>query len=655
MTTKTETTESAVAVLIPLDKLKKSPRNARRTAHTQAAIEALAASIHAKGMLQNLVVEPELDKEGNETGSYYVSAGEGRRLAQLLRVKRKQIRKDEPVRCVVDAMHDAHEISLDENVTRTSMHPADQFEAFKRLADEQGWGAEEIGARFGVSPQVVRQRMRLGAVSPALMQRYRDGELSLEQLMAFAISEDHARQEQVHEIVQGGWQKTPPTIRRLMMETHVEADDPRAVFVGIDVYEAAGGEVVRDLFTEDGGGFLADVTLLDRLVVEKLEAVATEVKAEGWQWVETHVEFPYDHGMRRVYPQQVELPARDAKRLEKLRAEYEDFDERYDADDEFTEEEEARFAELEVEIQRLLDRQRVFTPEAISRGGAIVTLDRDGAARIERGFVRSEDEQEEESDGFDGDEDRSPVPFPRTGSAEGGDASDGGEPKGKELPDSLVRDLTAHRTLALRLVLGEQPAVALIAMTHALAAEVFYDVAGESCLEVQASVKSLRGDATGIDDTLSGRALSERHESWAAQMPEEVDGLWAFVIDLDDERRMSLFAHCAAATVFAVRQKWERKPGAQESANRLAEAVSLDMAVHWQPTADAYFSRVTKAQIADAVREAASDQEAARIAGMKKQAMAESAERLLAGTGWLPRLLRATAANDESVAESAAA
>lgn len=205
------------------------------------------------------------------------------------------------------------------------------------------------------------------------MQRYRDGELSLEQLMAFAITEDRARQEQVYEIVQSRWQKTPNYIRRLMMETHVEADDPRAVFVEIDAYEAAGGEVIRDLFTEDGGGFLADVALLDRLVVEKLEAIAGEVKAEGWQWVEAYVEFPYDHGMRRVYPRRVELAARDAKRLEKLRAQYEELDERYDEGEEFTEEEEARFAELEVEIQRLIDREHLFDPEVIPRGRAIVT------------------------------------------------------------------------------------------------------------------------------------------------------------------------------------------------------------------------------------------------------------------------------------------
>ena len=139
MTARTEAPiESGATIFIPLNKLKKSPHNARRTRHPEAAIEALAASIHAKGMLQNLVVEPERDATGKETGCYFVTAGEGRRLAQLLRARRRQIKKTEPIRCVVDATNDPHEISLDENVTRTEMHPADQFDAFQRLSEERG-------------------------------------------------------------------------------------------------------------------------------------------------------------------------------------------------------------------------------------------------------------------------------------------------------------------------------------------------------------------------------------------------------------------------------------------------------------------------------------------------------------------------------------
>ena len=94
--------ESGAVIDIPLNKLKKSPKNARKTPHAEAAIEALAASIAAKGMLQAPVVEPEVGEDGEPTGFWLVTIGEGRRLAMLLRAKRKEVRKAEPVRCVVD-------------------------------------------------------------------------------------------------------------------------------------------------------------------------------------------------------------------------------------------------------------------------------------------------------------------------------------------------------------------------------------------------------------------------------------------------------------------------------------------------------------------------------------------------------------------------
>src|SRR5712691_183890 len=188
MTKQNNTTpKSGDTVFIPLDKLKKSPKNVRKVPHAKGEIEALAASIGARGLLQNLVVEPEIRKDA-PTGFYLVTIGEGRRLAQLLRVKRKEIGKDEPVRCVIDSAPNAEEISLAENVIRSGMHPADEYEAFAKLHHQQGMSAEDIAARFGVTPAVVKQRLKLGAVSPKLIEGYRNDKLNLEQLMAFTIT-----------------------------------------------------------------------------------------------------------------------------------------------------------------------------------------------------------------------------------------------------------------------------------------------------------------------------------------------------------------------------------------------------------------------------------------------------------------------------------
>jgi len=153
---------------IPLARLVPSPDNVRKT---KTGIDGLAASIAAHGLLQNLTVRPASGK------NFEVLAG-GRRLAALqLLAKQKKIAADHPVPCVVRGGDDATEISLAENEMREAMHPADQFEAFKKLAD-QGKGPEEIAARFGTTPRVVAQRLKLAVVSPKLIAAYRKGDMT---------------------------------------------------------------------------------------------------------------------------------------------------------------------------------------------------------------------------------------------------------------------------------------------------------------------------------------------------------------------------------------------------------------------------------------------------------------------------------------------
>jgi len=623
---------------VPLNKLKKSPRNARRTPHAEADIEALAASIAVKGVLQAPVVEPETDEAGAATGFYLVSIGEGRRLALALLAKRKTIKKSEPVRCVVDLANDPHEISLDENVTRTGMHPADQFEAFRRLSEERGFGAEEIGARFGIGAQIVRQRLRLGAVSPTLMALYRGGALTLDQMMAYAVSEDHARQEQVLE--QLGPDRPAYLIRRTMTETKVTATDRRAIFVGAEAYGEVGGTILRDLFTEDGGGWFEDPALLDRLVAEKLAGIAQEVRdREGWKWAEAHIDYPRALGLARVYPHPVERTEDETAKIKALSEEYDALVSEWDAVEELPPEIEARFAEIDAALEAFGDGT-AFDPDEIARGGVFVILGQDGVARVERGLIRPEDipapepetepEGEEAGDAVSGEDGVST------------EAEEADEDAGASLSERLVMDLTAHRTSALRDALGANPPVALSAVVHSLALFAFYPPYDRaSCLEIKGVSAALDGHAPGIDDTRAGRSIAERHEQWAVRLPKEAADLWVFVEGLGATDLLRLLAHCASLTVNAVRAPFDRKPGAWAHADRLAQVVELDMSGYWTATVASYLGRVTKARIGEAVREAVSDDAAERIGGMKKPDMASEAEALLAGKGWLPSLLRA--------------
>jgi ParB family transcriptional regulator, chromosome partitioning protein len=490
----------------------------------------------------------------------------------------------------------------------------------------------------------------LGAVNPKLMQVYRDGGLNLDQLMAFAVTDDHARQEQVYEGL--GYNREAYVIRRELTRTHVQANDRKATFIGAETYIEAGGSILRDLFTEDRGGYFDDATLLDRLVIEKLESVAVELQArERWKWTEVFIDYPHAHGLRHVYPQLVDLShedlaARDAaqEELDSLTAEWENSEEDLPPDVD------KRFAELVAEIERLDALRRAFDPEDVACGGAFVSLNYDGTARIERGFIRPEDER----------------PEPDTGDAEEGgtlnsgvrvnadgevieDAEGQGSDHAQEedegdaaqsVSDILTRDLTAHRTLGLRLALGEQMEIALVAVTHALAAQTFYRGVEAHVLEIRPASAALSGHADGIEDTAAAKMLADRHAGWATDMPRDVADLWDFIAGLDQVSIMALFAHCASLTVNAIKLPWEQRPRAQRSCDRLATALGLDMSKHWRPTVRSYLSRVTKAHILAAVREACGNEAAERIADMKKAPMTEAAEQLLGETDWLPPLLR---------------
>ena len=645
-----------------LNKLKKSPRNVRKVPHTEAEIEARAASIKTKGVLQMPVVEPELRADGSETGYALVTIGEGRRLALRLLAKRKVISKTTPVRCLVDTVNDPQEISLDENVSRSALHPADEYEAFRDQAERRGFGAEEIGARFGVTAAVVRQRLRLGAVAPDLLDVYRAGDLTLDQLMAFAVSEDHARQRQVFETLTN---RQPYAIRRAMTEAQVTADDRRVGFIGVPAYLAAGGEVVRDLFTDDAGGYL-DVALVDRLTAEKLADLATDLReAEGWKWSAAYLDYPHGHGLSRIYPRPVERDEADAARLSALRDEYAELSEQWGAVEDLPAEIEARLSRIEEELAAEPDH--AYDPAQVAYAGIMVILGHDGEVRIERGMVRAEDvpapEPEPETDetsAEDAEEGEAGDDAPpwnedddEAGAGPGVEPEDepAGDP-GAPLPARLVAELTAYRTAAMRLTLGQDADLALVALTHALVLRAFVKFGAlPTCLDVRMTSHSLAEEGGEAEGCPAALAVADRHAAWAAQVPTNAEDIWPFVVGLDPVSRLSLLAHCVGLSVNAV-HGYERRPAAWKHADGLAQALGLDMADHWSPTAERYLTRVTKAHIKAAVGEAVSTEAAGRLDGLKKDAMVSAAEPQLVQARWLPVLLRTAKAKIEPTAEA---
>ena len=653
---------------IPFNKLVLSQSNARRV-KSGVSVEELAEDIARRGtLLQSLNVRPILDGDGGETGMFEVPAGGRRYQALALLVKQKRLTKTSPVPCVVRDPSTpilAEDDSLAENTQRVALHPLDQFRAFLDMRTK-GMTEEEIATAFFTTVQIVKQRLRLAAVSPTLCGVYAEDGMTLEMLMAFTVNPDHARQEQVWEAVQHSHSRQPWHIRQLLTETTVPTDDKRVLFVGVEAYEQAGGAMLRDLFSENDGGWLEDVALLDRLVSEKLKAIADDVATEGWKWISVDIDPPYGHdrSLRVMTGTAVDLTDDERAAREALREEYDRLEAEYSEADELPDKIDQRMGEIEAALEAFEQRPVIYDPAEIVRAGVFISIDREGELVVRRGYVRPEDEAPVDAGGHevDGVTDPAGADAENTGSVQRAIITIGGqsaEPEEddeedviKPLPERLVTELTAHRTLALRDAVGANPQVAMTALLHKLVRDTFQRT-GTSGASLQASVNHVffREQGKDLGETSYAKSIAQRHEDWKADLPADEDALWDWLAGLDDASRLALLAHCVS---YGINALYERpnpfsSSGVSQSgldrrmaeADRLARATGLDMVeVGFRPTVENYLGRVTKPRILAAVREGAGERAAQLTDHLKKGDMAKEAERLLADSGWLPEPLR---------------
>jgi ParB family chromosome partitioning protein len=605
---------------IPLNKLLAWDGNVRKT-DPDKGIEELAASISAHGLLQSLVVRKD------KRGKYAVVAGRRRLLALKALAEAETVDTDQPIPCTVIADEtDAAEISLAENVQRETMHPADEFDAFKALIDG-GMPVADVAARFGVTETVVQKRLKLANVSPALIARYRDDEMTLQHVMAFAVTDDHEAQERVWNGLKESQKRDPENIRDILTADEITAGDRRVKFVTLKAYEKAGGTVRRDLFSEGADGvFIQDIVLLESLVAKKLEKAAARLREEGWKWVEIVPSFDYAEWSQceRRYPEPLPLPPEQQEEMDRLTAEVEALAEIDDLDAE----QQARYDAAMERIDELEDRDTVWPAETLAIAGAVVTLGRDGEAAIHYGYVKPED-------------------APKKAKRKPGDGS---KPDRSPLPASLVESLTAHRSAALTAALIERPDIALAATVHAMALPVFFNNGARdlTVLRITAQAASLHR----VEQSSAAGIIAVAEENWGAKLPCCPDELFAWCLAQDADTLKGLLAFCVARTVDAVVVKGNRAdgPGLHHAA-MLAEALNLDIAAWFTPTAANYFGRIGKPAIIAALREVKGDV-APAWSGMKKADLAALAERTIAGTGWLPEPLRAPV-NDQPLEAAA--
>ncbi len=611
---------------IPLNKLTAWDGNVRKTAGADTALAELAASIAAHGLLQSLVVRT------GKKGKFAVVAG-GRRLAALLQlVESGKISADYAVPCQVVADDaDATEISLAENAIRENMHPADEFEAFRNLSDK-GMPAADVAARFGVTEAVVSKRLKLARVSPVIIAAYRSGKLDLEQVMAFAISDDHKAQEKVLKALRNIGDN-PRSIRRALTDGEIPASHKVVKFVTLKAYEKASGQVRRDLFAQDDEGvFILDQELLQSLAIAKLEKTAAALRKEGWKWVEIRLE--QDHAewsnCTRMHPEPGPLAPELAQELAALEQEHDTLEAAWDASNDPDAEYPERLHEISDRVDEINEnREDVWPPETLAIAGAVVRIGYDGKTDIDRGYVLPADRPK-----------KTPQIRTVTKTSEDGTVTEAEIEDSLTLSAALIESLTLHRTAAISAELMNRPDIALATLVHTLAAQMFLDSAsGNTCLEIFTMTRSLRN----VEGAKAFDAVTSAGEIWGSRIPGSPDALWTWCLEQDQQVLLHLLAFCMARSVNAVRTK---KDGPDDHrfahADRLAATLKLDMTAWFTPTAENYFAKISKTGILEAMTEAKGDIAPAWNKARKGE-LAVIAERQLAGTGWLPTLLRKAA------------
>lgn len=629
--------------MIPFSQLARTDHNARRT-NKATNIPALAASIAAQGILQNLVVS----LAGN--GTYAVHAGDRRYQAIALLIEQGKRPADFKVPCKIIDVGNATAASLAENTMREAMHPADEFDAFVKLKEEQ-FTIDQIADAFGVTPLVVERRLKLTKAAPALLEEFRAGNISTDQLIGLCATDDHEKQIRVWRNAQS-WNRKQADLRSAVLAGEVNVStDKRIPFIGgLQVYRDAGGSVRQDLFSGDGsGGFITDAVLLDELVMAKIKTEAARYEAAGWGFVEVQTELDETalHRMGRLSKDAAILPEDVAATVAAMREEAQQLNAQAEAlfdndNDELSEAESddynaktERAEELFTEANELAEQNADYPAELKAKAGVIIAY-ANGELRIEVGRVKTAD--------------RAAVAklAGNSNAVQGGRETEAAGRKGDALSDALRRSLLGHRNLAAQIVTATKPEAAKVLLAcwtvnHIRASGMLYHDRTHVPTDFGISSNFGMGAGTRVGHPIGDEAGKARGEAFAKQaaaavasLPKADGPLWEALEAMTAAELDALIAYGVALSVSLA----DNNNGLT---GKFLAAIGFDMAAHFTPTAENYLGKVSKPLIVEALKEAGKINNSAHtdaLLSMKKGALASEAETLLAGSGWVPSVIR---------------
>ncbi len=597
---------------IPLNQLVECKENVRRKKGTKEEDQELAASLLAKGQLQNLVV-----RTGATPDTFEVLAGERRWKAFLSNHADGHIDGDHPVNCIVGEFENATEASLAENIQRVSMDPVDEFRAYVAIHDS-GKSALQIAQRFGRTEKHIEQRLRLGRVEPSLLDAYQNGAMDLEALEAFTLTDDQARQLEVWRQAKRMFNQAP-TIRRLLTAASISTTSKLGRFVGVCAYEKAGGAVRRDLFCDHDEGFLEDAALVHSLAAAKLEKRAKAI-SKHWKWTEAALEVDMTEISKfdRVYKKETGVPKELSSELETNRTRQ---DELTNLDeDEWTEELEMESDELqdrEEELLREIAKYADYTQEDREKAGCFVTIDAKGSYKYFEGLVRPED--------------RTAVSKSDKGAATPEKPLSTEEKQRKEagMGKAHAEDLAAHRQLIAKAHLARAYDVAFDLALYTMCVDCLTTNYYGAPIDLRFQDCSLRSSLNDLADLPAAGVLHKARERLNLSWMEGERAAWFEQLSkLSLKDKKALFAFCVSRSLHGQLGVPRQGDSAIEQA---IQRLDIDFAAEWRPTAENYWGRVRKNAALDVAGEVLGANWRQNHEGDKKAVLAEALERAFSG------------------------
>lgn len=615
-------------VNIPFSKLRLSDENSRQD-ETDLKITQLAADIAAKGLLQNLIVEP-LDRP---KGHYGVIAGGRRFRAIKHNIEAGVFPKTYEVVCKIkDTGSLSSEISFSENFQRENMTPADEIQAFSKLVAD-GLDSATIAKRFGLDKRNVDARLRLSHVAPEILDALRAGKVSLNHVKAYAQAPNI--EAQLHAFNNYKFWSHEQLYRHFTSDT-VSGKSEIAKFITEATYREAGGRVELDLFSDDGAIWL-DTDIAHQLASDAMNAHAKAlVERDKLAWVRPilgpRVTYEDSQKVQLVHIPNREMTDAEQARYDELQEQYSIVAQRHDQAEEDSEEERLAAAELEAidkQLDELTPGPIELSDEVLGRLGRFLVIENGKPTYDPRYYCEERININGQGEIVTPSTIRDNIRNTGTSPDGLGIPGDEDETSKPSLSAKLADELRLQRRDVLAAHLASNPSAAMNYMLFSLALAKMSHSGSRAGTTI-----SPGSPQDGMNEYPKGDAnehLSAVFDSLNTDWYNHSDITLRFdaFVQISDDEKAAWVAYIMATTLTAI-GSYGMSPDYSLQAH-IAGLLQVDFAAMWRPTAANYFDRVKKDVILDALEDIGGETLRLRHAGAKKRELAASAEAIFSG------------------------